>query len=144
MFNLKEITLFLLIFLIPLIIAFPLKGNLQNLAEEKNKKVNPWIKSLDFFEGKDVLWIDARNDRKFEEKHIPGALNVSQYNWEVGMEALFLSEELAANPDIMLVIYCDKGCHDSEAVAVRLRDALQSDNIYILKGGMEIWFESQK
>ena len=142
--TLKEILTCALIFIIPALIALPFRGQLQKLKEEKEAKVSPWIKSYDFFKDKDVLWIDARNEKKFQLKHIPGAVNLSQYDWEGGLERLFTSEKFAANPDVMMVIYCNKGCHDSEAVATRLREELQKDNIYILKGGMHIWFESQQ
>lgn len=81
------------------------------------------------------LWIDARTAEEFAEGHIPGAIHVSEDNWEEGLFRLMEQWEGQA-----LVVYCGSdACASSKQVARRLRQELGIDNAYSLYGGWELW-----
>ena len=86
--------------------------------------------------GEHVLWVDARSRKKYDARHIPGAVLLNEDEWEQCISA-FLD---AWDPAKTIVVYCDGGkCDASQAVAARLRGELQLESVYILKGGWEAW-----
>lgn len=86
--------------------------------------------------GDHVLWVDARSKTKFDEEHIPGALPLTEDEWNAQI-AHFLD---AWDPDIPVVVYCDGGtCELSKAVADRLRRELKIEKVFVLKGGWSAW-----
>ncbi|MDB6150147.1 MAG: rhodanese [Chthoniobacter sp.] len=86
--------------------------------------------------GDKVLWVDARAKSSFDKDHIPGAVPLNEDEWDALVPA-FLDAWQPENP---VVIYCDRdGCDASEAVARRLREELQLDNVWVLKGGWRAW-----
>ncbi len=83
-----------------------------------------------------AIWLDARSRADYEEAHIPGALLLNEDEWE-GLFFDFLSEW---NPDQKVVVYCGGSrCQASTQVAERLREDLDTKNIYVLKGGWNEW-----
>ena len=139
MSKIKEILVCCAIFFIPAIVAFPLREK----AKSYKKVISPYQRTIDQLKGIEILWVDARKEKKFRMRNIPGSINISQYNWEKGMEDLFMAFE-KFDPEGTIVVYCNVGCHDSEAVATRLRDELGNDKVYFLKGGINAWFDAQQ
>jgi rhodanese-related sulfurtransferase len=92
-------------------------------------------------EWQDVLWLDARSRRDYEESHIEGAMLLNEDEWE----ALF--EDFMSNwsPGRKVVIYCGGSqCQASHAVAERLRKDLGGGEIHVLKGGWSEWNREAK
>lgn len=84
----------------------------------------------------DVLWVDARSSREFNEGHIPGAILLNEEEWE----ALFFDFIGVWDGEQPVVVYCGGGqCLASHRVAERLRTDLATDKIYVLKGGWPEW-----
>jgi rhodanese-related sulfurtransferase len=87
------------------------------------------------------LLVDARSEEAFQQQHIPGALTLSEAQWEERLPAFIK----AWQPGARVVVYCDNaGCQASQAVARRLRRELGINNVFVLKGGWGAWLESQK
>jgi rhodanese-related sulfurtransferase len=87
-------------------------------------------------EWQDVLWLDARSRREFEEAHIDGALLLNEDEWD----SLFGDFIVAWSPGRKIVIYCGGSrCQASHAVAERLRQDLGGGEIHVLKGGWNEW-----
>ena len=100
---------------------------------------DPFKKTVGDFAGQDVLWIDARTRKEYEQKHIPHAVLLNGAEWEAGLARLF--EVFDGTKPI--VVYCGPGCTDSRSTAKRLRDELGQE-VFFLKGGMQAWFAQQK
>lgn len=84
----------------------------------------------------DALWLDAREPAAYAAGHVPGALALSETEWETGFGALMEAWD-GARP---LVVYCGgESCHASESVARRLKRELGFDNIVMLRGGWDAW-----
>jgi rhodanese-related sulfurtransferase len=87
------------------------------------------------------LWIDARSAHEFGIAHIPGAINVTEDDWEQGFNQL----ATIYRPGRKMVVYCGaESCHASREVALRLLRELQADKIYVLKGGFAAWQSEQE
>jgi rhodanese-related sulfurtransferase len=87
------------------------------------------------------LLVDARSGEAFRRQHIPGALPLSEGQWEERLPAFIK----AWQPGARVVVYCDNaGCQASQAVARRLRRELGINSVFVLKGGWGAWLESQK
>lgn len=83
-----------------------------------------------------VLWADARRPEAFAADHIPGAINVTEADWERSL-AGFVG---AWRPGQPVVVYCaGDSCDTSRSVATRLRRDLKVADVYVLKGGWEAW-----
>ena len=140
MLSKKDIISCILIFLLPVGMSLFFKDRLKGALDKKEP--SPYLISMEALKGKDVLWIDARPEKKFEVKHIPGAILLNEYDWDGGRERLFKALE-NFDPEGPFVVYCNEGCFSSEAVANRLRQEFEKENVYFLKGGMKAWFEAQ-
>ena len=82
------------------------------------------------------LWVDARPRAEFLRDGIPGAISLSEEEWERSIDA-FLDAWDERNP---VVVYCGGGdCGTSESVARRLRKEAAIKEIYVLKGGVSSW-----
>ena len=84
--------------------------------------------------GTDALWVDARRDEDFAQEHFPGALllNEDHFNEQ-------LPKVLAAwSPQKKIVVYCStKECGASRAIARRLHDEADIEDVFVLEGGWE-------
>lgn len=80
------------------------------------------------------IWVDARAEAAYDEKHFPGALHLNEDNWNSG-----LSELLEAwDPGRPIVVYCDgNGCATSRGLAMKLRKELNLDQVFWLEGGWQ-------
>jgi len=85
---------------------------------------------------KTALWLDARPAAAFAAGHIPGALRLTEAEWE----PLFLPLIDQWTPGTPIVVYCDTiGCQASEQVAARLRRELAFEQVFHLVGGWQTW-----
>jgi rhodanese-related sulfurtransferase len=96
---------------------------------------NPYLISVTGVANKKpVLWIDARTEGLFKERHIPDAINLNRSNWDQAIAQLFEHFE----PGMTVVTYCSSGCQESEQIAARIRE-LGIEPVLILDGGFEAW-----
>lgn len=80
--------------------------------------------------GEPVQIIDTRDSFKYEECHLPGAVNIPQIDLPDNMDKIFR--------DIPVVIYCLYGVK-SEAPFLFLKERMKLKNVYILEGGIYQW-----
>jgi rhodanese-related sulfurtransferase len=88
-----------------------------------------------------VILIDARDDRHYQQAHIPGALQFDRYYPEKYLPAVLPS---ALNAE-QVIVYCNGGrCEDSELAANALKEAgVPAERIYIFAGGITEWQSKQ-
>ncbi len=90
--------------------------------------------------GDTALWIDARPKEQFAKAHVPGALLLNEDDFDELLPAVLA----AWSPERRIVVYCSrKSCGASHAIAERLRNDAQLQNVYVLPGGWEEWQENQ-
>ncbi|NQZ58846.1 MAG: rhodanese-like domain-containing protein [Lentisphaeraceae bacterium] len=131
--------IFWAIFLIPIIPAVHFAPEI-NTTNTSVLEIDTYQRSVAALSGKDILWLDARKQKDFDTKHIPGAFLLNFENWENGgLDAFF--EIFDENKTI--VFYCSAGCSSSRSAAKKLREELQQENIYYLKGGIDAWFAKE-
>ena len=84
-----------------------------------------------------VLFVDARDDRHFQEGHIPGAHQLDHYRPAKYLPAV-LTVCMSAEK---IVVYCNGGdCEDSEFTAIMLTQAgVPADRLFIYAGGISEW-----
>lgn len=84
----------------------------------------------------DWAWVDARGRDDYLKEHVPGAFNLNEDDWEPGLQKLMTTW----NPGRKILVYCSSSrCNSGRSVAVRLRKALGTDEVYVLTGGWEAW-----
>ena len=84
-----------------------------------------------------IVFIDARNDERFQEGHVPGAYQFDRYYPERYLPAA-LPACLGAE---IVVVYCGGGqCEDSEFAALALLEAgIPRERLRVFTGGMTEW-----
>jgi rhodanese-related sulfurtransferase len=84
-----------------------------------------------------VLFVDARDDRHYQEGHIPGAYQFDHYRPDNYLPTVLPACQNAEQ----IVVYCTGGnCEDSEFAALTLRDAgVPPERLFIYAGGMTEW-----
>jgi rhodanese-related sulfurtransferase len=89
----------------------------------------------------EVLWIDARPADQFAAAHMPGALNVSEQQFD---------EQLVQHLDVLqtnakpVVVYCSgQKCEASRKVMERLKEMGFVKDAYIFKGGWSVLSQQQ-
>jgi rhodanese-related sulfurtransferase len=85
-----------------------------------------------------IIFVDARDDGRYQEGHIPGAFEFYPYYPEKYMEGVITPCALAEQ----IIVYCTGGdCEDSESAALFLRDAcgVPAAKLFIYGGGMTEW-----
>jgi rhodanese-related sulfurtransferase len=96
---------------------------------------------MDIFEGPALtgmaVFVDARNRVSYEQGHIPGAINIDNYN--VDEDFPKVSSELEV-PEI-IVVYCGGGdCEDSIFLSSELvTRGIPKDKIRLFEGGIKEW-----
>lgn len=87
-----------------------------------------------------VLWVDARGEKEYGERHVPGAVLLNETEWERR-----LPDFLAAwTPERRVVVYCNSAsCNASHEVARRLQRELGLTDVRVLRGGWAAWQEGQ-
>ncbi len=84
-----------------------------------------------------VVFVDARDDRHYQEGHIPGAYQFDHYHPDNYLPTVLPACQNAEQ----IVVYCTGGnCEDSEFAALTLRDAgIPSNRLFIYAGGITEW-----
>jgi rhodanese-related sulfurtransferase len=87
-----------------------------------------------------IVFVDARDDRHYQEGHIPGAWQFDPYHAEIHLATVLPVCQAAER----IVVYCTGGeCEDSEFAAILLRDAgLPKEKLFVYGGGMTEWTTS--
>ncbi len=86
------------------------------------------------------LWVDARSAADFAKGHVPGALRLTEEEWDDLLPAVLQAWPMGR----AAVVYCNaRQCDNSTAVAARLR-AFGFAPVHVLKGGWEAWKDAQK
>jgi rhodanese-related sulfurtransferase len=89
------------------------------------------------YEQEMTVFVDARDDRHYQEGHVPGAYQFDRYYPEKHLPAV-LPACLTATK---VVVYCAGGdCEDSEFAALALKEAgVPQERLFIYAGGMTEW-----
>ena len=89
------------------------------------------------FQQKQVVFIDARDEQRYQEGHIPGAYEFDPYRPEKYFDAVLPVCRAAEQ----VVVYCNGGdCDDSETAAVLLRDiGIANQKLRVFGGGIMEW-----
>ena len=84
-----------------------------------------------------VVFIDARDEQRYREGHIPGAYEFDPYRPEKYFAAVLPVCKAAEQ----IVVYCNGGnCDDSETAAVLLRDiGIANRKLLVYGGGISEW-----
>lgn len=84
-----------------------------------------------------IVFVDARDDRHYQEGHIPGAYQFNHYRAENYLATVMPVCQTAQQ----IVVYCTGGdCEDSEFAAMFLRDAgIPKEKLFVYAGGMTEW-----
>ena len=89
------------------------------------------------YEQASIVFIDARDDRHYQEGHIPGAFQFDHYHAENYLATVLPVCQAAEQ----IVVYCTGGdCEDSEFAAIILRDTgIPKEKLFVYAGGMTEW-----
>ena len=89
------------------------------------------------YELESIVFIDARDDRHYQDGHIPGAYQFDRYYPEKHLPAVLPACLNARN----IVVYCTGGnCEDSEFAALTLKEAgVPGEHLSVYVGGMTEW-----
>jgi rhodanese-related sulfurtransferase len=84
-----------------------------------------------------IVFVDARDDKHYQEGHIPGAYQLDHYRAPDYLPAV-IPACLSAD---QIVVYCGGGqCEDSEFAAVLLRDSgVPGQKLFVYPGGFTEW-----
>lgn len=84
-----------------------------------------------------VVFIDARDDKHYQEGHIPGAYQLDHYYLEKYLPAVLPICQTAEQ----IVLYCNGGdCEDSQLAAFDLADQkIPKERLFVYGGGMTEW-----
>lgn len=86
-----------------------------------------------------VLWVDARSDEEYQSGHYEDSISLNGENWE----SLFIGFLDRWLPDQATVVYCSsQSCLRSHEVARRLKEELDIEEFYVLRGGWETLMEA--
>ncbi len=115
------------------------KYNKINLKKEKIDFEILDIELFDYYKNeKGVIVLDARSKEEYDQGHIPGAYSFGLNNFE----KLFKERGEFLRLGKIIITYCSgEYCNDSYDLAVKLAEKGIGE-IFIFKGGMQIWEES--
>lgn len=84
-----------------------------------------------------VVFLDSRDDKEYQEGHIPGAYQLFYYRPEAHLPTALPACQVAQQ----VVVYCNGGeCIDSELTAGFLLSAgIPRENLLVYPGGMNEW-----
>jgi rhodanese-related sulfurtransferase len=88
-----------------------------------------------------IVFVDAREDQHYRERHIPGAYAFDRYHPEQHL----LSVVPACMAAQQIVVYCSGGtCEDSVFAALMLRDAgIPAEKLFVYVGGITEWMAAK-
>lgn len=83
------------------------------------------------------VFVDARNDKLYEEGHIPGALQADHYRLDEYIEAVLDAADMAEK----IIVYCNGGdCEDSIFMCQDLIEFdVPYDRLFLYEGGWNEW-----
>ena len=91
--------------------------------------------------GQTVIWVDARPNEEFAQKHVPGAILLNEDHWNELLPQFLVTWA----PGKKVVVYCSSlSCNASREVARRLRKEAQLPDVFVLKGGWEEWLKENR
>jgi rhodanese-related sulfurtransferase len=109
-------------------------GTQPRLRFINTEEAKKYFESADYL-NRNVVFIDARDETRFDKGHIPGALLIDYYNLK-GTLSTALSY---LSPEKTLIVYCTGGtCQDSRYVAYVLWD-YGFRKILIYEDGFDCW-----
>jgi len=84
-----------------------------------------------------VVFIDARDEQRYQAGHIPGAYELDPYR----PEKYFAAALPVCQAAEQIVVYCNGGdCDDSETAAILLRDiGIANQKLLVYGGGITEW-----
>jgi rhodanese-related sulfurtransferase len=84
-----------------------------------------------------IVFVDARDDERYQAGHIPGAYQLDPYHPEKYLSAVLPVCQAAEQ----IVFYCyGTDCEDSQLAAVTVRDAgITNAKLFVYAGGMAEW-----
>jgi rhodanese-related sulfurtransferase len=84
-----------------------------------------------------IVFVDARDDRHYEQGHVPGAYQLDHYRRENYLAAVVLVCQTADQ----VVVYCHGGdCEDSVFAAITLSEAgIPKAKLFVYGGGLAEW-----
>ena len=110
----------------------------NDILEEYNEGTVPYIKVSDLNEDyRDVIFLDAREQKEYEVSHLPNAIFVGYKDFDPQTTATFLKD-----PKQTIVVYCSVGVR-SEDVAHQLKEQGYL-NVFNLYGGIFDWFNHKQ
>lgn len=83
----------------------------------------------------DKVWVDARSRAKFERRKVPGAVLLNSEEWDE-LVPKFLD---AWGPDKAVIVYGDREGDAAASIALRLREELKIENVWVMHGGFDEW-----
>jgi len=113
----------------------------QGLQAVSDEEAEQWfhdpLRELDA-----IIFVDARDDRHYQEGHIPGAFQLDRYYPE-NYISVVLPVCLQASK---VVVYCNGGtCEDSALAALFLIDlGVPRERVYVYKEGMAGWVAQER
>jgi rhodanese-related sulfurtransferase len=109
-------------------------GTLPRLRFINTEEAKKYYDSVDYL-NRNTVFIDARNEERYNKGHIPGALLIDYYN----LKATLATALSYLSPEKTLIVYCTGGsCQDSRYVAYVLWD-YGFRKILIDEDGFDCW-----
>ena len=90
------------------------------------------------YQSEQIIFIDARDDKHFQEGHVPGAYQLDRFHPEAYLPAVLPACTRAEQ----VVVYCNGGaCEDSLFAAEMLRDngLVKNEKLFVYTGGIADW-----
>ena len=107
-------------------------------SKNENLKGINISQTMDLYNKKSAIFIDARDQWEFSDAHILGAVNIPEFSFSKDDSTL---SDISKSS--ILVIYCDgDDCDTSKRLAKQISD-FGYENIYVFLGGMKSWIEAE-
>lgn len=116
-------------------------STLDTLKQDETNN-NPLLITLEdaveFYDNKEIIFIDARDKWDFAEGHIKGAINIPEYKFETEE-----TTPIEYDKEKEYVIYCGgDDCDISKRLAEKLKN-IGFKRLYIYTGGFNEWEQSE-
>ncbi len=86
-----------------------------------------------------AIWVDARGQDAYQSGHYPGAIRLSEDDWDAGLSRILSSWDF----EQPLIVYCDGGdCASSREFAKRLREEVDTEAVFWLQDGWQVLRET--
>ena len=136
----KSILIILAVAVVPFGLTVLLHPNLPSFNPEELDEGEVSMETVKNWGRETFLWVDARSRSDYDSAHIESAILLNEEKWESCLPELLDTWQ----PDMKLVVYCSSlSCSASHEVAERIRDELNIHEVFVLKGGWEVWTQSE-